>query len=110
MQASQIKPVALPTEASHLIPDPRLARSAHAFEASLMGELLKPMQQTDGLTGDDEDSGSESALTGFATESLAQVISERGGLGIADRVLHELHAAGAKTGNQSGLKGQLASL
>ena len=72
--------------------DARLARAAHQFEASLMGELLKPMQQVSGLSGEDEqEQGSSSALASFATESLARVISERGGFGIAQRVLHELH-------------------
>jgi flagellar protein FlgJ len=75
--------------------NPRLTHAAHEFEASLMGELLKPMQKVSGLTGDDEEEeGSGSALAGFATESLARVISERGGFGIADRVLHELNRTG----------------
>ena len=70
--------------------DPRLARSAHAFEASLMTELLKPMQQSAGPAGEDGGEGSADALAGFAVESLARVISDRGGFGIADRVLHSL--------------------
>jgi Rod binding domain-containing protein len=72
--------------------DPKLERSAHEFEASLMTELLKPLQESDGLTGEDSDSGmgSEGALSGFASESLARAISDRGGFGIADRILHQL--------------------
>jgi flagellar protein FlgJ len=73
--------------------DPRLERCAHEFEASLMAELLKPMQETDGLTGEESDSaggGSGGALSGFASESLARAISERGGFGIANRVLQQL--------------------
>lgn len=82
--------------------DPRLERCAHQFEASLMAELLKPLQEGDGLTGEDSDSGgsgSGGALSGFASESLAGAISERGGFGIADRILHQLessHAEGAR--------------
>jgi flagellar protein FlgJ len=82
--------------------DPRLERCAHQFEASLMAELLKPLRETDGLTGEDSDnggSGSGGALSGFASESLAGAISERGGFGIADRILHQLessHAEGAR--------------
>jgi flagellar protein FlgJ len=82
--------------------DPRLERCAHQFEASLMAELLKPLQEGDGLTGEDSDSGgsgSAGALSGFASESLAGAISERGGFGIADRILHQLessHAEGAR--------------
>ena len=75
--------------------DPRLERSAHEFEASLMAELLKPLQQTDGLTGekgDDGSAGSGGALGDFASESLARAISERGGFGIADQILRQLNA------------------
>jgi Rod binding domain-containing protein len=71
----------------------RLERSAHEFEASLMAELLKPLQEKDGLTGEDTGEGgvgSGGALAGFASESLAQTISERGGFGIANRILHQL--------------------
>jgi Rod binding domain-containing protein len=83
--------------------DPRLERSAHEFEASLMAELLKPMQQSNGLTGEDsgDDAGSGGALAGFASESLARAISERGGFGIADRILHQL-----ESGHANGQKGQ----
>ena len=72
----------------------RLERSAHEFEASLMTELLKPLQEGDGLTGEacDGGSGSEGALSGFASESLARAISERGGFGIADRILRQLES------------------
>lgn len=67
----------------------RLAHSAHEFEASLMAELLKPLQSGMSDTAD----GSEGALAGFASESLAKAISERGGFGIADRILHQLAPA-----------------
>jgi len=74
--------------------NPRLERCAREFEASLMAELLKPLQTGDGLTGEDSDSGSGAgsggALSGFASESLARAISERGGFGIADRILNQL--------------------
>jgi Rod binding domain-containing protein len=93
--------------------NPKLVRSAHEFEASLMAELLKPLQEDDGLTGEGGDSGAGSggALSGFASESLARAISERGGFGIADRILHQLGSAntGAQTAPknnspQTGLK------
>jgi Rod binding domain-containing protein len=74
--------------------DPRLERSAHEFEASLMAELLKPLQETDGLTGENSGgAGSGGALGEFASESLAGAISERGGFGIADRILRQLNTA-----------------
>jgi flagellar protein FlgJ len=67
---------------------PRLERSAHEFEASLMAELLKPLQEE----SDNGGIGSSGALAGFASESLAKAISERGGFGIADRILHHFAA------------------
>lgn len=84
--------------------DPKLERSAHQFEASLMAELLKPFQESDGLTGDgDAGEGSGGALAGFASESLAQAISERGGFGIAARILQQLEPSrrGAESGGGS---------
>jgi flagellar protein FlgJ len=94
--------------------DPKLARSAHEFEASLMSELLKPMQESDGVTGEDSDgggAGSGGALAGFASESLARAISQKGGFGIADRILHQLESPNAggtqmdqKQSPQTGLK------
>jgi Rod binding domain-containing protein len=83
--------------------NPKLERSAHEFEASLMAELLKPLQGGDGLTGEDSDSGAGSggALAGFASQSLARAISERGGFGIADRILHQLESAGAGAQKES---------
>ena len=74
--------------------NPKLERSAHEFEASLMAELLKPLQESDGLTGEDSDggAGSEGALSGFASESLARAISDRGGFGIADQILHQFES------------------
>jgi len=67
---------------------PKLERSAHEFEASLMAELLKPLQEE----SEDGEAGSSGALAGFASESLAKAISDRGGFGIADRILQHFAA------------------
>ena len=79
---------------------PRLVNAAHEFEAQMMKELLKPMTAsgTDPLTGEDEDSGSGSgsALGEFATEALGRALSERGGLGIANKIIGQLTAPGNK--------------
>ena len=80
--------------------NPKLEQTAHEFEASLMTELLRPLQEGDGLTGEDKDgggAGSEGALSGFASESLARAISERGGFGIADRILRQLESSSPGT-------------
>jgi Rod binding domain-containing protein len=83
-------------------PSPRLVRAAHEFEAQMMKELLKPMTESDHLTGDDEgadgvlDSGAGSGgtLGEFATESLGKALSDRGGFGIADRIVNQLTHSG----------------
>lgn len=79
---------------------PRLERSAHEFEASLMAELLKPLQEK----SEDGGIGSSGALAEFASESLAKAISERGGFGIADRILHHF-ATHPAAGTQASARG-----
>ena len=81
---------------------PRLVRAAHEFEAQMMKELMKPMTSGSSLTGADEDadgdSGSGAALKEFASEALGRALSERGGFGIASRIVQEL----SHSGNQNG--------
>ena len=71
--------------------DPRLKPAAHQFEACMMKEFLEPLQK-DGLFGE-EGEGSEvsgNALMSFGSEALARAISERGGFGIATKIIGEL--------------------
>ncbi len=77
---------------------PKLVRAAHEFEGQMMKELLKPMTAGDSVTGEDgdSDSGSGGALGEFASESLAQALSARGGFGIANQIVKEL----SRNGNQ----------
>lgn len=75
--------------------NPRLKTAAHQFEASLMQELLKPLQHdplfasdsSSGASDDGGDQGSSGALMSFGSEALAQAISEHGGFGIATKIL-----------------------
>jgi len=78
------------------VPQPRLVRAAHEFEAQMMKELLKPMTASDGLTGDEGDSGSgsSSALGEFASEALGRALSEQGGFGIARSIVQQLSRSG----------------
>jgi flagellar protein FlgJ len=107
MQLAKLEPQGLEAQGTSAdsvqAKNPKLERSAHEFEASLMAELLKPLQDDDGLTGEASDSGAGSggALAGFASQSLARAISERGGFGIADRILHQLESAGAGAQKES---------
>ena len=79
-------------------PQPRLVRAAHEFEAQMMKELMKPMTYASSLTGEDEDSGTDSgsggALGEFASESMARALSDHGGFGIANQIVKELSHSG----------------
>ena len=80
-------------------PQPRLVQAAHQFEASLMQELMSPLLPGHAsLDGDGED-GSDSALSAFAGEAFAKALSDRGGFGIATRIIHQLSASGSHSGN-----------
>jgi Rod binding domain-containing protein len=80
------------------VPQPRLVKAAHEFEAQMMKELLKPMMSASGVDGEDGDavSGSSSALSEFATEALGEGLSQAGGLGLANSIIHQLSSAGNK--------------
>jgi Rod binding domain-containing protein len=82
---------------SQLTPQPRLVRAAHEFEAQMMKELLKPMSADDALTGEEGGTGSEAALGDYASESLGRSLSEHGGFGIANRIVHDLSHSGNRT-------------
>jgi len=91
-------PSAVPTVATTLLDrgnslatSPQLVKAAHEFEASMMKELLAPLQSNQGrILGDDDASDSTSAMTEFASEALGNAISVHGGLGIAESILHKL--------------------
>lgn len=82
-------------------PSQRLKSAAHEFEASLMKEFLQPLQH-DALfdEGTDENSseGSGSALMSFGSEALAKAISERGGFGIATKIIDHFGAVSGAAG------------
>lgn len=82
--------------------DPRLKPAAHEFEASLMKELLEPLQRDPLFAGGDKSAdGSDNALTSFGSEALARAISDRGGFGIADKILaHFGQTAPGRGGNE----------
>ena len=93
---------ASPGEAKAAVPEPRLVRAAHEFEAQMMKELMKPLHQSSSLTdGDDNagaDAGSSGALGEFASEALGRALSEGGGFGIAARIVKQLSPAGNHNG------------
>jgi Rod binding domain-containing protein len=102
MQPLDFSPISQPQAPAH--EQPRLIRAAHEFEGQLMKELLKPLTESDSdsnsLTGDDDgsSSGSGGALGEFAAEALGRALSDRGGLGIADRIVGQLSHESNKNG------------
>lgn len=83
--------------------DPRLRPAAREFEASMMKELLEPMQH-DALFGDEDGASSDGGMDTLAslrTQSLAEAISNHGGFGIASRILEQIGQSQASSGAQS---------
>ena len=78
--------------------DPRLKPAAHSFEACLMKEFLEPLQHDalfDDGAGTGGGEGGGNALTEFGAEALAGAISERGGFGIATKIIGQLGNQGS---------------
>jgi Rod binding domain-containing protein len=70
----------------------KLVDAAQQFEATMLQELLKPMQHGQSSWGDEEkseDSASDT-ISGLGTESIAKAISKGGGFGIARRVVEQV--------------------
>lgn len=77
-----------PTQRTGAQLNPKLVHAAHQFEASLMQELLAPLQRDSMSSADGEnDGGSENAMSTFAGEAMARAISDRGGFGIATQLI-----------------------
>ena len=83
-------------------PQPRLVKAAHEFEAQMMKELIKPLNQGNSLTGTnddgDDDSGSSGALGEFASEALGRALSEGGGFGMVSSIIKQLSPSGNRNG------------
>jgi hypothetical protein len=75
------------------VPQERLVRAAHEFEAQLMKEILKPMTAGGSLPGEEE-AGSIGTLGEFASEALCRALSEHGGLGIGRSIMRSLSHPG----------------
>ena len=78
--------------------NPRLKSAAHEFEASLMQEFLKPFQAEPLFSDDksrdtDEAAGSNDAIMSFGSQAMAKALSERGGFGIATKILEHFRTS-----------------
>jgi flagellar protein FlgJ len=70
----------------------KLVDAAQQFEATMLQELLKPMQHGQSSWGDEEKSeeSASDTISGFGTEAIAKAISKSGGFGIARRVVEQV--------------------
>ena len=83
---------------SHAVPaletqkQAKLVDAAQQFEATMLQELLKPMQHGQDSWGGDEKSDDTTfdTISSFGTETMAKAISKGGGFGIARQVVSQI--------------------
>jgi flagellar protein FlgJ len=70
----------------------KLIDAAQQFEASMLQELLKPMQNGQDNWGGEDSSEDNSfdTIKSFGTEAVAKAISKGGGFGIAKQVISQI--------------------
>jgi peptidoglycan hydrolase FlgJ len=70
----------------------KLEDAAQQFEASMLQELLKPMQHGQESWGgeDKSDDSSSDTMSSFGTEAVAKAISKGGGFGIAKQIVSKV--------------------
>jgi flagellar protein FlgJ len=70
----------------------KLVDAAQQFEATMLQELLKPMQHGQDSWGGDEKSDDTTfdTMSSFGTETMAKAISKGGGFGIARKVVSQI--------------------
>jgi flagellar protein FlgJ len=76
----------------------KLEDAAQQFEASMLQELLKPMQHGQESWGgeDKSDDSSSDTMSSFGTEAVAKAISKGGGFGIAKQIVSKVTLEHAK--------------
>jgi peptidoglycan hydrolase FlgJ len=81
-----------PATAAEVQKQAKLVDAAQQFEATMLQELLKPMQHGQSSWGGEEksdDTGSDT-LSSFGTEAIAKAISKGGGFGIAKQIVSKV--------------------
>jgi flagellar protein FlgJ len=70
----------------------KLVDAAQQFEASMLQELLKPMQLGQSSWGDEEkkDDSATDTISSFGAEAIANAISKGGGFGIAKQIISKV--------------------
>src|SRR5712672_1287272 len=70
----------------------KLVDAAQQFEATMLQELLKPMQHGQSSWGGEEksDDTASDTISSFGTEAIAKAISKGGGFGIAKQIVSKI--------------------
>src|SRR5258705_11475887 len=70
----------------------KLVDAAEQFEATMLQELLKPMQHGQSSWGGEEksDDTASDTISSFGTEAVAKAISKGGGFGIAKQIVSQV--------------------
>jgi flagellar protein FlgJ len=70
----------------------KLVDAAQQFEATMLQELLKPMQHGQNSWGGEEESNDSASdtISSFGTEAIARAISKGGGFGIAKQIVSKV--------------------
>jgi Rod binding domain-containing protein len=70
----------------------KLVDAAQQFEATMLQELLKPMQhgQSSWGGGENSDDTSSDTISSFGNEAIAKAISKGGGFGIAKQIVSKV--------------------
>src|ERR1700760_4553016 len=81
-----------PATAADVQKQAKLVDAAQQFEATMLQELLKPLQSGQSSWGGEE-SGEDTAsntISSFGTEAVAKAISKGGGFGIAKQIVSKV--------------------
>jgi Rod binding domain-containing protein len=70
----------------------KLVDAAQQFEATMLQELLKPMQHGQDSWGGEEknDDSAADTISSFGTEAVARALSKGGGFGIAKQIVSKV--------------------
>ncbi len=81
-----------PTAAVEEQKQAKLVDAAQQFEAAMLQELLKPMQNGQSSWGGVEksDDTASDTISSFGTEAIAKAISKGGGFGIAKQIVSKV--------------------
>jgi Rod binding domain-containing protein len=81
-----------PSTAAEVQKQAKLVDAAQQFEATMLQELLKPMQhgRSSWGGGENSDDTSSDTISSFGTEAVAKAISKGGGFGIAKQIVSKV--------------------